>query len=67
MQDTADLGKGINDDDDDDDVPSTAEETSKKRENLIQLKETVYETLGKAWPTSAETQGLIFLQLLLLL
>lgn len=29
---------------------ASSEEIAKKRENVIKLKETIYETLGKAWP-----------------
>lgn len=39
-----------------DDEDLSSEETNKKRENLINLRETVYETLGKAWPKNPETQ-----------
>lgn len=34
----------------DEDEDATSEEIAKKRENVIKLKEAVYETLGKAWP-----------------
>lgn len=50
------LSKDTGDIKDDDDEDLTAEETSKKRENMIKLKETVYETLGKAWPANCATQ-----------
>ncbi|OXU22910.1 hypothetical protein TSAR_016170 [Trichomalopsis sarcophagae] len=40
-------------DDDDDD---SMEENKKKREEKIKLQETIYEGLGKAWPTCKETQ-----------
>lgn len=48
MQDTVDVGS--------DDEEMSAEETGKKRESLILLRETIYETLGKAWPTDVVTQ-----------
>ncbi|XP_046742819.1 proteasome adapter and scaffold protein ECM29 [Diprion similis] len=40
----------------DDDMDNSAEENSKKRELYMKLQETVYETLGKAWPSNKETQ-----------
>lgn len=39
------------------DDEDTAEESRKKKENNIKLQETVYEVLGKAWPSSKTTQG----------
>ncbi|KAH0956005.1 hypothetical protein HN011_009526 [Eciton burchellii] len=39
-----------------DDEENTAEENRKKKENNIKLQETVYEVLGKAWPSAKETQ-----------
>ncbi|XP_032663557.1 proteasome adapter and scaffold protein ECM29 [Odontomachus brunneus] len=38
------------------DDEDTAEESRKKKENNIKLQETVYEVLGKAWPSSKKTQ-----------
>ncbi|XP_056640479.1 proteasome adapter and scaffold protein ECM29 [Diorhabda sublineata] len=38
----------------DEDIPS--EEISKNREDKIKLKETAYETLGRAWPNNKSTQ-----------
>lgn len=35
------------------------EENKKKRDEKIKLQETIYEGLGKAWPTCKETQGKI--------
>ncbi|XP_012265500.2 proteasome adapter and scaffold protein ECM29 [Athalia rosae] len=40
----------------DEDEENSAEENSKKRELNMKLQETVYETLGKAWPSTKETQ-----------
>ncbi|XP_014217029.1 proteasome-associated protein ECM29 homolog [Copidosoma floridanum] len=48
--------KGENDDDD------SMEENKKKREDKLKLQETIYEGLGKAWPTSKETQDQYCLQ-----
>lgn len=42
------------------------EEHKKKREEKIKMQETIYEGLGKAWPTCKETQGMHFLNLLIL-
>ncbi|KAL0121628.1 hypothetical protein PUN28_006856 [Cardiocondyla obscurior] len=39
-----------------DDEEDTVEENRKKKENNIKLQETVYEVLGKAWPSTKETQ-----------
>ncbi|KYM93818.1 Proteasome-associated protein ECM29 like protein [Cyphomyrmex costatus] len=39
-----------------DDEEDTAEENRKKKENNIKLQETIYEVLGKAWPSTKETQ-----------
>ncbi|KAL6433433.1 hypothetical protein ACFW04_006522 [Cataglyphis niger] len=39
-----------------DDEEDTVEESRKKKENNIKLQETVYEVLGKAWPSTKETQ-----------
>ncbi|XP_012233833.1 proteasome adapter and scaffold protein ECM29 [Linepithema humile] len=39
-----------------DNEEDTAEESRKKKENNIKLQETVYEVLGKAWPSTKETQ-----------
>jgi len=33
------------------------EENKKKRDDKMKLQETIYEGLGKAWPTHKETQG----------
>lgn len=33
------------------------EETSKKRAELLQLREAAFTTLGKAWPRNEQTQG----------
>ncbi|XP_015601340.2 proteasome adapter and scaffold protein ECM29 [Cephus cinctus] len=41
---------------DDNDEESSPTENSKKREDKIKLQETVYEALGKAWPSNTETQ-----------
>ncbi|KAK0081163.1 hypothetical protein PV325_012689 [Microctonus aethiopoides] len=52
-------------DDDDDDDNQSSEEAVKKRENQMKLKETVYDALGKAWPSpqsSKETQNKYCLQ-----
>lgn len=38
-----------------DEEDMTAEETSKKQQTLINLRETIYESLGKAWPLNVET------------
>ncbi|XP_018049516.1 PREDICTED: proteasome-associated protein ECM29 homolog [Atta colombica] len=38
------------------DEEDTAEENRKKKENNIKLQETIYEVLGKAWPSIKETQ-----------
>ncbi|CAG9861828.1 unnamed protein product [Phyllotreta striolata] len=46
----------------DDDADLTAEETSKRRENDVKLKETAYETLGKAWPSNGESTQQIYRQ-----
>jgi len=35
----------------------STEENSKRQELLIQVTETAYETLGKAWPSNHVTQG----------
>lgn len=48
-----------------DEEDMTAEETSKKQQMLINLRETIYESLGKAWPLNIETQekyGELFVQ-----
>ncbi|KAJ8667078.1 hypothetical protein QAD02_008740 [Eretmocerus hayati] len=45
------LNKKSNDDEDD-----SAEENKKKREEKSKLQETIYESLGKAWPSCKETQ-----------
>lgn len=42
---------------DSDDDEFSNEESLKKKEQLILLKEVSYETLGKAWPENKETQG----------
>lgn len=46
-----------------DNEEDTVEENRKKKENNVKLQETVYEVLGKAWPSTKETQGckIIFL------
>lgn len=38
-----------------DEDDSTSEEIARKRENVIKLKEAVYETLGKAWPEKSKS------------
>lgn len=43
--------------DEDSDGETSGEAIAKKRENLLKLKETIYETLGKAWPDNTATQG----------
>lgn len=39
-----------------DDEEDSAEENRKKKENNLRLQETIYEVLGKAWPSTKETQ-----------
>ncbi|XP_011494527.1 PREDICTED: proteasome-associated protein ECM29 homolog [Ceratosolen solmsi marchali] len=51
------LTKKSEDDDDD-----SIEENKKKREKKMKLQETIYEGLGKAWPTCKETQDQYCLQ-----
>lgn len=46
-------GSGTEESDDE----RSSEGSSKRQEILIQLSETVYETLGKAWPSNHLTQG----------
>lgn len=51
--------KDNDDEDDDDNNQHSSENLIKKRENLMKLQETVYASLGKAWPslkTSKQTQ-----------
>jgi hypothetical protein len=36
------------------------EENNKRREEKMKLQETIYESLGKAWPTCKETQGMLY-------
>lgn len=43
---------------DSDDEDNNSLENSNKREQKIKLQEAVYEALGKAWPSSKETQGI---------
>lgn len=38
----------------DENEDATSEEIARKRENVIKLKEAVYETLGKAWPKNSK-------------
>ncbi|XP_015114658.1 proteasome adapter and scaffold protein ECM29 [Diachasma alloeum] len=42
--------------DDDDSDNRATEESTKKREDQMKLQETVYEALGKAWPSSIESK-----------
>ncbi|XP_011343237.1 proteasome adapter and scaffold protein ECM29 isoform X2 [Ooceraea biroi] len=39
-----------------DDEENTVEENRKRKENNVRLQETVYEVLGKAWPSTKDTQ-----------
>ncbi|XP_058794814.1 proteasome adapter and scaffold protein ECM29 isoform X2 [Phymastichus coffea] len=48
-----------------DDDDESAEENKKKREDKIKLQETIYEGLGKAWPTRKDTQDQYCLQLVM--
>lgn len=54
------LTSKIDDDDDDNDVSRS--ENSKKVEDKLKLQETIYESLGKAWPSCKETQDKYCLQ-----
>ncbi|XP_008560300.1 proteasome adapter and scaffold protein ECM29 [Microplitis demolitor] len=48
--------KNADDDDDDEKIEKTSEEMTKKREDQMKLQETVYEALGKAWPSSRSSK-----------
>lgn len=48
-----------------DDEEDSVEENRKKKENNLRLQETIYEVLGKAWPSTKETQGYKITRILL--